>query len=161
MSRDRFMESIKSFLDVLLEIVCMMLEIVVELCVLRVNTGKEIVHVRLEFTETFSLRFCEAANRCFEGSKFSFQILLEHRLLETGKGIVRSVLEIFMNSVVFCLSTSEKLLRIVLDLIHPIALGIHKLRDFIFKYVHLVSQEVPEILNSNGMACYFSQDGTP
>ncbi len=47
MPLDGVTESVKRFLGVLFEIVGMILEITLELCVLSTNTGKEIVNIRL------------------------------------------------------------------------------------------------------------------
>ena len=64
------MEGIKGLLDVLLEIVGVVFENLVELRVLRVDTGKKAVDVCLEFIQSLSLRFCEGADCGFESSEF-------------------------------------------------------------------------------------------
>ena len=113
MPLDRVSESVKRFLDVLLEIV-------VELLVLRTNPGKEIVDIHLELTESFSLCLSESADSCFKSIELRVQVLLEHRLLKPGKCTVRCVSEILVNRIVLLLNTIKELPRIVLNLTHPV-----------------------------------------
>ena len=90
MPMDGVMESVKGLLDVLLEIV-------VKLLMLGTNAGKEIVDIRLEFTEFLSLRLRESADSLFKSTEFGIQVFLEHRLLKTGECVVGCVSEILVN----------------------------------------------------------------